>query len=112
MVCRYCHIEDADEDTGYCSAECMAKDLEERTAVCSECGKTYIKPRKLMKGNICGKCWYDKRISSTRRRAKKAPERTGMTIDEAMRIQEQVRRETGRHISYGEIIAGKMRNGN
>ena len=106
--CQYCGLEVRDGRRKYCGPECRDRDRAERGAVCESCGREFIRPRKRPKQNLCEKCWYKKNASSPRKKAISSaapPERQRYTIDDALREIERVKQETGRHLTYGEIMA-------
>ena len=109
MICKYCRREDADIDTGYCSEECMARDLKERTRTCVKCSRTFVAPRSTPGRNDCPKCYYERHFKSQRKAARPKP--GSNSISKILEEQQRLLKETEKRLSYGEIMAQRtMKN--
>jgi len=103
--CQYCGLEVIDGRRKYCCPECREADYADRGATCETCGRKFLRPRKVPKRNVCEKCWYKEHGRTYKKyKAPEAP-KPKFTISDAIREQERIARETGRHVSYGEIMA-------
>ena len=110
--CKYCgRYMSEDADYEFCSGTCAEKfyNRVKRGRVkrtCVECGREFEGYSDRW-GNICSRCIYKKHYS-----AQPKPKHTaapGNGIDDIIAEQQRILQETGKRLSYGEIMARKTR---
>lgn len=110
--CKYCgRYMGEDADYEFCSGTCAERFYHRvkqgrLKKVCTECGREFSGYGDRW-GNVCSRCVYKKNYQ-----AQPKPKHTaapGNAIDEIIEEQQRILQETGRRLSYGEIMARKTR---
>ena len=105
-TCKCCGMNIAEEFSPFCGPECMAKYLQGRKKrICRECGKEFYTQRGRSNAT-CEPCLYRRKMAVL---AKKKEETTPAEDKILKVIEEQlaIEQETGKRISYGELMARK-----
>ena len=106
--CKYCKKAAADEFSDFCSGECLSAWMEGRKKrVCTECGKEFYTQRG-RSDKRCERCIYRAKWSSRPDRPQYVPPAPD-GIDRVIEEQKAEFAKTGRRLSYGEIMAAKLK---
>ena len=109
--CKFCGRYMQDADYEFCSGACAEKFFHDVKSgrvrkTCAECGAEF-KGYGERWGNVCAKCKYKKNYQ-----AQPKPKHTaapGNGIDDIIAEQQRILQESGKRLSYGEIMARKTR---
>lgn len=110
--CKYCGRYMAeDADYAFCSGTCAEKYQRNMKAgrvkrTCSVCGNAFVGYGDRW-GRVCSRCVYNKNYKATPKPKHTASPGNG--IDEIISEQQRILQETGKRLSYGEIMARKTR---
>ena len=106
--CKNCRCYLADEFADFCSDKCETKYLRtHKKKICTDCGRAfYATPAN--KHTQCSNCRY---VPVYQEKKKTAPkEKTAPDVDEILKEQTRIYEETGRRLSYGQIMARRTRS--
>lgn len=106
--CKYCKVAAAEEFSDFCSAECLAKWMEGRKKrTCRVCGKEFYTQRG--RSDLrCERCIYVAKWSKHPEAPQYVPAAPD-EIDKVISEQKRVLEQTGRRLSYGEIMAARAK---
>ncbi len=110
--CKYCgRFLPEDSEYEFCSATCHKKyryDVRrgKLKRTCTECGRRFDSYGDRW-GSVCSRCIYKKNYKADPKPTPTAS--AGSGIDEVVAEQQRIFRETGRHITYGEIMAARRK---
>lgn len=106
MLCKGCGMNRAGVSSQFCSQVCEERWNEGKVIrECKKCGRVFERP--IEKHTlVCPDCYYREHYAppkSPARRAGKTPPKD--EIGEIIHQQQKLQAETGRRLSYGEIVA-------
>ena len=110
-MCKTCGKKPALPGRGWCSLECMdVWDAGLRLSVCPICGVEFYRERGKNKKRYCKSCQWQQQYGQpkTPNRPRKAPKPENR-LEEAVRETVRIERETGKRLTYGELMARKQR---
>lgn len=106
--CKFCRRWMSDEHEDFCSAKCEDRYFnkkEERT--CSKCGRQYMTYVDTW-GTVCSRCAYQANYKAPEKKQQETKKHKKYgSIEDILAEQRRIWEETGRWLSYGQIMANK-----
>lgn len=107
--CKYCRRDLPDGVTDFCGPDCEDAFFERHEErVCSKCGKKFVAQMDAW-GTVCARCAYKANYKApTKKKSEPKKHKIYGSIDDILTEQRRIYEETGRWLSYGEIMAKKV----